>query len=74
MLRDLAAECCGGRIVFTLEGGYNLKALADSTASVLRVLAGEAAASRSGLPEPAGDVRRVVQQSRRVLSPFLEFL
>ncbi len=74
ILHDLAAECCGGRIVFTLEGGYNLKALADSTASVLGVLAGEAAESSSGLPEPAGEVRRVVQQSRRVLSPFLEFL
>ena len=29
---DLAAECCGGRVVSTLEGGYNLSALAASVA------------------------------------------
>ena len=26
----IAAECCAGRVVSTLEGGYDLKALGDS--------------------------------------------
>lgn len=32
----------GGKIVLAMEGGYNLKAIATSTASVMRVLLGEA--------------------------------
>ncbi len=38
-LMDLAARHCGGRIVSTLEGGYNLSALARSVASHVRTLA-----------------------------------
>jgi acetoin utilization deacetylase AcuC-like enzyme len=32
-LVDIAGECCGGRIVSTLEGGYDLQALSDSAAA-----------------------------------------
>lgn len=35
---DLAASTCGGRIVSTLEGGYDLGALAASTAAHVRAL------------------------------------
>lgn len=35
---DLAAEFCAGRVVSTLEGGYNLQALAASTAVHVRAL------------------------------------
>ena len=31
-IKRLAAECCGGKIVAALEGGYDLEALADSGA------------------------------------------
>ncbi len=37
-LADLAAECCGGRIVSSLEGGYHLQALARCVAVHLSVL------------------------------------
>lgn len=37
-LIDLAGEVCQGRIVFTLEGGYNLEVLAPGVANVFRVL------------------------------------
>ena len=33
LLRDVAAECCEGRVVATLEGGYDLHALARSVES-----------------------------------------
>lgn len=33
-----ARECCAGRVVSTLEGGYNLAALADSAAAHVRAL------------------------------------
>ena len=37
-LRDVADECCDGRIVSTLEGGYDLDALANSVAAHVGVL------------------------------------
>lgn len=37
-LRDLADELCGGRLVFTLEGGYHLEALAYSILNTFAVL------------------------------------
>jgi acetoin utilization deacetylase AcuC-like enzyme len=36
----LADQCCGGKTVFVLEGGYNLRALEESIVAVLQVLAG----------------------------------
>ncbi len=38
---DLAAELCGGRLVCTLEGGYDLDALAFGVTNTLWVLAGQ---------------------------------
>lgn len=35
---DVADECCGGRVVSSLEGGYDLAALAGSVAAHVRVL------------------------------------
>jgi acetoin utilization deacetylase AcuC-like enzyme len=41
LLIDEAASLCGGRIVFVLEGGYNLQALSHGWANVARALLGE---------------------------------
>jgi acetoin utilization deacetylase AcuC-like enzyme len=38
-LLDLAARHCSGRLVSSLEGGYNLSALARSVVAHVRVLA-----------------------------------
>jgi acetoin utilization deacetylase AcuC-like enzyme len=51
ILLDLAAELCSGRIVFFLEGGYNLDALAAGVVAVLRLLVG-----RPPGPDPLGAV------------------
>jgi acetoin utilization deacetylase AcuC-like enzyme len=40
-LIELAAELCQGRIVFVLEGGYNLEALALGVGNVFRALLGD---------------------------------
>jgi len=39
-LMEVAEKCAGGRIVSTLEGGYDLRALADSAAAHVRTLMG----------------------------------
>lgn len=40
-LRDVAEECCRGRLVAVTEGGYDLTALADSLRGVVDVLASD---------------------------------
>jgi len=42
ILKELAAELCQGRLVFTLEGGYNLRVVASSTKATFDVLLGNA--------------------------------
>jgi len=37
-IADLAKECCNNKLVFALEGGYDLKALRDSVEASLEVL------------------------------------
>jgi acetoin utilization deacetylase AcuC-like enzyme len=51
-LRRVAEECCEGRIVAVTEGGYDLRALADSLQAVVTALAAERAQSASW-PAPA---------------------
>ncbi len=41
-VKRMAAECCAGRMVAALEGGYDLEALADSGRSVIEELGREA--------------------------------
>ena len=57
-LRDLARELCRGRLVLTLEGGYDLGALAWCVRNTLEVLLDEEPApdplGRRDLPVPAG--------------------
>ena len=47
--KGLADEMCGGRLVLTLEGGYNLKALAYGVKATFDVLLG------NPIDDPIGD-------------------
>ena len=55
-LRNVAEECCHGRIALVTEGGYDLKALDASLEAVVQTLAGPAAAP--AWPASTADVRR----------------
>ena len=37
---EIAGECCGGKVVLTLEGGYDLHGQKDSVKAVLKELSG----------------------------------
>ena len=50
-VRALADECCGGRLVSMLEGGYNLDALGESAAVHLRCLMSRFFVSLHGHPD-----------------------
>jgi len=53
IIKGLADELCHGKIVITLEGGYNLKALATSVKATFDVLLG-----RSDIEDPLGQPER----------------
>jgi acetoin utilization deacetylase AcuC-like enzyme len=72
-LRQVAEECCGGRIVAVTEGGYDLPALADSLQAVVDALATDRVDTA---PWPAHDAspplrgRAAAAAARAVLVPF----
>ncbi len=69
-LRQLADKLCGGRIVFLLEGGYDLTGLAGGAAETFRALLGapaaglDAAAAAALLAEPEAAVQKTLREAR----------
>jgi acetoin utilization deacetylase AcuC-like enzyme len=73
-LRMVAEECCSGRIVAAVEGGYDLQALAaslDATIETLHGPASPAAWPSSGIAPTRG--RESAIAARRALAPFWAF-
>jgi len=70
-LRQVAEECCRGRVVAVTEGGYDLHALAESLDAVVSTLDGPAGPARwpsSGIASTRG--RASADQARKALGPF----
>jgi acetoin utilization deacetylase AcuC-like enzyme len=57
-LAGLADELCGGRLALTLEGGYDLTALATTVVAIVASLSGEAPPDVLG-PPPGGAIEHV---------------
>jgi len=72
ILKSLAEELCGGRLVFTLEGGYHIEGQATGIEKVLEVLQGSGSAgeklARSEAPEP-----KIVEAVRRHQASYWKF-
>ncbi|MCG3173254.1 MAG: hypothetical protein GMKNLPBB_01432 [Myxococcota bacterium] len=64
LLKSLAGECCGGRIGFILEGGYDLKALRDSIGAVLKTMAGGAIPDAAGFPAASHSTNLMIARQR----------
>lgn len=50
---QIAENCCGGKVVFALEGGYNLKILRESVKALLKELFGQTVTDIEMLAEKA---------------------
>jgi acetoin utilization deacetylase AcuC-like enzyme len=73
LLAEVAGECCPGRLLFALEGGYDLPGLASGVAAVLRTLLGEASPP-AGEGEADGATRQVLEHLRVQLAPYWPIL
>ncbi|HVN28006.1 MAG TPA: hypothetical protein VMT64_05940, partial [Candidatus Binataceae bacterium] len=68
-IKRLAAECCAGKIVAALEGGYNLEALANSGAMVIDEMGREA--DERIEPVQGGDrVMPIVERMRKGVGQY----
>ncbi|KAK9291331.1 hypothetical protein L1049_019276 [Liquidambar formosana] len=73
-IKQLAKDLCGGRCVFFLEGGYNLKSLSYSVADSFRAFLGEPSlASEFDNPailyeEPSAKVKQAIQRVKHIHS------
>jgi acetoin utilization deacetylase AcuC-like enzyme len=63
VLMDIARESCDGKLVLTLEGGYNLEGLRDSVKAVLKELRGESTIGKRNWS---------AREDHRKLAPVLE--
>jgi acetoin utilization deacetylase AcuC-like enzyme len=71
-LKRLAAECCGGRIVAALEGGYDLTALVEAGRAVIDELGRQADEPISAAL--AGErAQPIIERARYFLSPYWHF-
>lgn len=73
ILLEIAEKCCPSKILFSLEGGYNIKALSESVRVVLSEMKKESVAEDFPL-EPKREVQERVKSLKRLLSPFFKFL
>ncbi len=71
-VKRLAAECCGGRMAAALEGGYDLKALADSGRSVIEELGREAGEPLARVGDGAR-VIPIIERSHYFLARYWKF-
>jgi len=65
ILLDLAAECCGGKVVFCLEGGYDRTALARGVVAVLGEMTGLTATPVPDGGKEKGAARRLAYAVKR---------
>lgn len=70
ILMDLAQRCCEGKLLFVLEGGYDLKGLAASTEAVLTELQGYSEHLFEGKKEVSSSLVQMTASLKRLLLPY----
>jgi acetoin utilization deacetylase AcuC-like enzyme len=67
VVKEMAQEFCDGRLAFTLEGGYDLEAVAHSIAATLQALRGDDVTDPLGpSPRPSVSVDDIIVQIKGV--------
>lgn len=74
VMLDLAEELCNGRLLLTLEGGYNLQGLRDGVLASLREMSGTGHlnAKTAALLENSTPPAAVFEQVKKIAKPYWE--
>ncbi|MFC1591000.1 histone deacetylase [Thermodesulfobacteriota bacterium] len=67
-IKDLTSEVCNGRLLFSLEGGYNVQGIAESVKQTLYALGGDHGSVQTNGDTSAG-VGKIVDRVRQVHAP-----
>jgi acetoin utilization deacetylase AcuC-like enzyme len=70
LLMDAANESCGGKILFILEGGYDLSGLTNSVKAVILQLRKTPLYVQNYEEAPSNAVKQTVSQVKQVLRPY----
>ncbi len=70
ILMDAAEEACGGKILFLLEGGYDLSGLTNSVKAVVLQLRKTPFYVQDIESSPTNEVRQTIQQVKKALQPY----
>ncbi len=70
ILMDAAGEVCDGKILFALEGGYDLSGLTSSVKAVILQLLNRPLYVQEIKANPSGEIERAVQQVKKALLPY----
>ena len=73
MLMDIAAECCGGKMLLTLEGGYDVAALANSVRAVLLEMKGTPVYIADEGDEASAAGKQAVSAAKEAIKPYWKF-
>jgi acetoin utilization deacetylase AcuC-like enzyme len=71
-IMEIATKCCGGKVVITLEGGYDLTGLRDSVEAVLKELVGLTETNKEEII-PRGDRGKVEYALQQVVAAHGQF-
>jgi acetoin utilization deacetylase AcuC-like enzyme len=76
MITDIGDQCCEGKVVLTLEGGYNISGERDSVKEVLRELADLSATNPRDMMALANPemIRYLLERVKSVQSKYWESL
>jgi acetoin utilization deacetylase AcuC-like enzyme len=70
ILLDIAEKHCGGKALFVLEGGYDLKGLASSVKAVVQELKGQSIYPYEQKEEPSTKIVQMTTIIKRLLMPY----
>ncbi len=70
LLMDAASESCEGKILFILEGGYDLSGLTNSAKAVILQLRKTPLYVQNYEETPSNAVKQTVNQVKQVLRPY----
>ncbi len=70
LLMDAAEELCGGKLLFALEGGYDLSGLTNSVKAVVLQLRKTPLYAPDVKGGPSGQIERTIQQVKKTIEPY----